>query len=1201
MANERLKYLPTLYNPLLNSIFNNNQHAKSAIKNTIHELSLNHNDYTILVPPAYILHNCLDHSSQKLLNLCYNSDDFVRSHIMKTSSAYSTTVAPVTKVQLIIYNTANGKQVLLKNGLVFTGKGFKRSMKLQILGVDYFNSFCDYFPKGSRFLVIYVEDTLFGHQIEGPVATTTAKDNDEKPKKVEPNITFESLLRNFPILSRAMSEKFYVLFHHNNRKFQRLRTKKPMPLEDIKEEFASFVTLAFGIVQNCVNSDTVDGERSYNLLNSIAKQHASLDLNRLIHEYVELNIYDKVWLQLVFQYQNNLLGEAEDGDLAQFVLTPLLYRDLSCLSLNQLDIPVMEPWRLNVLQKRVADAIVVFSKLSNSTISNQREKLSHIVEAVNILTEGIDGSETESDIVIDADTLIGLLIMVVIHSKVLNLEAHLYYVQNFGAHSTTSEETRLDGKLNYIFSNFDAVIYHLSQDKEESHLGDMILASAQNYEFWYAIQKGNVEVLEALLESVETGFSGKQLPKNHFLRSKNINGESCFNFAIRTRNLRIFSMLLHRTEEWISLEDLLFDKNTTTDQTLLMVALHEEAHEITSELIDVILENTTEEESRLYFNLQDINGRTVGHYLAPDLKALDRIGRFIDWKIKDLNSHTPLFSLCRCYDHPDYKKLIAKAFACVFLVAHKLPLSFEDHIDKSGNTLLHVLARAIPESGILTEKALINVNQINNKNLTPVALFIRYSRFENLVTLFEDKRLIFDFEDPKSFYNVMDHYSFSASKTPRGPSQDFVKIQRAVVQKYFSTYFPPHSDINLGLLNARFDGSVGDWIVNTVLFQDEDTSHLFSSKYVPLERLRQFTRIQSMTSPLSFFPSPEAFWVNHPPGKVTVPFFSKFRTNRTLEHLTRYFLSMNFVPVATKARFLLNFARCCRDDSNLILELMKEVSSAQELEKRAFGEVKLTQAKIQEIEYFLEFSQREINDYKMQISKLNKLVSVGGVKQCDLRHVTDRFIQSLPILHDSALRGDLESRRIDAGYNVLQPYIIWVEMCVRELLRNCGRVMDKLKKWRELYGKIKLLNAELHHFEEQVVQHPESTAETTDAAPPDGTPLKRSSTLSINELEDVTEQETSFFNFGLIENKKSRYRKLLLVKSQEVKKLMDLNIEIKLEHEAIAGEISQFLAYRSAHLALGIRNFTSATLVLLRHRHYELTSALADLQRHPSY
>lgn len=1215
MASNERKYLPLIYNPLLNSIFNNPIHAKSAVRSTILELARAHNDYAILVPPGQILQECQDDSSEKLIDLCNHNDDFVKSHIIKISAAFSATTAPVTKVQLIIYNTMNGRQVLIKNRMVFTGKGFKKSMKLSIVDVGYFISFCDYFPNGSRFLVLYIEDTLYGHKTSLSLPPVVEGQLAKLPQKLsETDVTFERILRTFPVLSQAMSEHFYILFHHNNRQFQRLRTRHKMPLTNVIEEFTAIVNEAFTIVQNCVNANSTDGDRAFNLVQAIIKEYPLLDLNRLIHEYVELNIYDNVWLQLVFQYQNYQPDdEVASGEAPRLVLTPSLYKDLSCLSLNQLEIPVEEPWSVNVLCKRVSDAIEMFSKLSDLNISNQRLKVKIMTDTINILTDGseFEDDESKDGITIDADTLIGLLIMVVVHSKVPNLEAHLFYIRYFGLNSMLLKEATPDGYnnagfLNYILSNIDAVIYLLSGSGDQNlHLEEMTHLSSQNYEFWYAIQKEHVSRVNELLDQVRLEYGERPLPKNHYLRSRNIHGESCFTFAIRTRNSEMFHALLLRTEQWILFEDLVFDRNTSTNQNLLMLALQEEAHEIVMEIIDTFTECATIEEQILYYNLKDVNGRTVGHYLSHDIEALETIGHQIDWKIKDNNSHTPLFSICRCYDHPNYRTLIQKAFACISK-GNTGPITFDDHIDKSGNTLLHVIAKGIPESGLLSEnKSLVDVNKFNKKFLSPIGVFIKYSRLENLLCLFEDKRLIFNLEDPKNFYNILDYYSFSASRSQNGKLDIISKIRQAVVSKYFSHNFPFKVDFEYGAMNARYDGNLKDWIVN-VVYKDSGNPAITSvakflekpsgkpaiaTKYVPLNQIRQFIKIQKLASPLSFTVNSEAFWVNYPSGGSAIPFCSKFRTNRMLEHLTLLFLSINFHSKSSQKLFFQGFSQSCRDDPVLILDFMKAFSHKQELEKSSIGEVKLSSLKIDEIDYFLNFTITDLLRYQSQVAKLKKLVSIGGVKQSDVRAVYDKFLSRLPEVSESELEFDKEVRDVDASYHKFQPYVLWIEMCVAELLKNCGAVIKKLNRWRQTYSKIKEINAEIHRFEGQIVTHGSGEADGDHRL---NRSISRRSTLSLDAMPLEDDESASSTFFGLIDNKKSRYRKLLCFKAEEVKKVMDLNVEIKLDHEAIAAEISSFLAFRSGFMKFAIKQFTNASLVLLRHRQYELTKTLHE-------
>ena len=141
-------------------------------------------------------------------------------------------------------------------------------------------------------------------------------------------------------------------------------------------------------------------------------------------------------------------------------------------------------------------------------------------------------------------------------------------------------------------------------------------SSQKNFEFWSLIRSHKVDEITALLEETDKLY-GDKLPHNHFLKARNINGESALMLAIRSKNYDTFLLLLSRNPNWFSIEDILFDRNTTTSQNLLMVSLMEETKIITKILIE-ILGSCTLEEQIAYINSTDYSGRSVGHYLFHD-------------------------------------------------------------------------------------------------------------------------------------------------------------------------------------------------------------------------------------------------------------------------------------------------------------------------------------------------------------------------------------------------------------------------------------------------------------------------------------------------------------------------------------------------------------------------------------------------------
>ena len=72
-------------------------------------------------------------------------------------------------------------------------------------------------------------------------------------------------------------------------------------------------------------------------------------------------------------------------------------------------------------------------------------------------------------------------------------------------------------------------------------------------------------------------------------------------------------------------------------------------------------------------------------------------------------------------------------------------------------------------------------------------------------------------------------------------------------------------------------------------------------------------------------------------------------------------------------------------------------------------------------------------------------------------------------------------------------------------------------------------------------------------------------------------------------SKKARYKKLVVEKSEIVKNIMKLNLEIKWSHELIAAEISDFLKFRTEFLRFGIKRYISEEIKLLKQRSTELS------------
>ncbi|RCK66892.1 hypothetical protein Cantr_03204 [Candida viswanathii] len=1186
-----ISHLPVLYNPFLNCIFNNPQYFKSPFKSIIDELKSNHTHYTILVPPANVLHEYYDPSTENsstktlLRELCYNNEDFIKSHIISTAAPVSSTITPISKEQLVIYNTLNNKQVLIKNRLIYTGKGFRKSLKLNIASILYFTSFCDYFPKGSKFMVIYIESTLFGGSPPRkllPPLPEPQESNNVKPNPVD-SVTFEKLLRSFPLLSKAVSDKFYRLFHHNNYQFRGLRYNHRKKLAHIRLEFLKILEEAFKIILDSVNVENPNSEQTYNLINHIISMYPGIDLNKLVHEYVELNLYDVVWAQLIFQFNcPNDDKESYDPE-AMKILTSEMYEKLSCLSLNQLDLPVDKPWQMNELHERVSLAVQEFEKLADSSIMNLNGKTGVINNTLQILAQGrhyFNKSAKNPNIVVSADTLIGLLIMVVVHSKIDNLEAHMYYIKYFN-----STDHSNDGQFNYMMSNLDAVLFHFSQ-KEYGYI-DLIENSKKNYDLWNAIKNQDLETVQSIVDSVSTEYPDKELPENHFLKSKNINGESCLLFAIKAKNFEVYDLLINLNVNWISIDDILFEKNVTSNQNLLMCALIEESHyQIMDDLVDIIMANATPQEQYMYFNQTDLSGRSVGHYLFHNYKLIARIGHLIDWELKDNNSHTPLFSLCRCYDHAEYTDIITAGFDCVYKKYGDDGIDFDRHIDKSGNTLLHVLLKGIPETRLLSNpKNLINVNQLNLRCLSPLMLYVKYNRLENLKEILQDPRLDFFGEDFKNHYNVFDYLSFLALKSIR--TERFQEMEKLIFTFCLDNYFPKNVDDNVVALNGKYDVNKKDWLI---FFKNGDGF----CNYKSINSLRQMLYLTKLKHPLSCFPEEDALWKNFSIGASTTPMFHKVRINRLIENFNILFQSLVYLESINRSKFYKTFLSEYSNEV-LVLEQKQRIGEFIESEKQKLGDVTFKLNQIQEIEFFLDFSSNDLRKYTTLFNKLAKLVCIGDIKQVDNQNVLDMMIVRLDestIFRDVYIPPEVNEQV--GTFSELRDYIYWIQMFGDEVSRNISKLVLDIKSWKEIYYAICHINLELKQMEPP--HQPElAVSETTS----NGTPhaARSDSSLSIPQMpEEELEEEHGFLSNFVGTSKKTKYKKLIVDKSEAVKAIMKLNLEIKWAHEVIASEISNFLKFRTEFLRFGIKRYINEEIKNLRQRNIELAKVLYNIK-----
>jgi len=219
-------------------------------------------------------------------------------------------------------------------------------------------------------------------------------------------------------------------------------------------------------------------------------------------------------------------------------------------------------------------------------------------------------------------------------------------------------------------------------------------------------------------------------------RTRNPQGESLLMMAIQQKKPALLQYLLDTP--FFDAEFILEDVNSD-GATLLSAAIQTQDMPCV-EIILAELLRLPYETLRKHLETTDVFGRTVAHYLfnAPDL--INRLGPWLPWGFKDKKGQTPLFALCRSYDHERYKEMVGTAIKqAQSSQQDNAKLHLDEHVDLKGNSLLHIAG----DPGVIRMllRCDSDVNAVNDKGFTPLMVASRYGRIEIVRTLFGDARV----------------------------------------------------------------------------------------------------------------------------------------------------------------------------------------------------------------------------------------------------------------------------------------------------------------------------------------------------------------------------------------------------------------------------------------------------------------------------
>ncbi|KAK6066469.1 hypothetical protein SCUP515_10655 [Seiridium cupressi] len=222
-------------------------------------------------------------------------------------------------------------------------------------------------------------------------------------------------------------------------------------------------------------------------------------------------------------------------------------------------------------------------------------------------------------------------------------------------------------------------------------------------------------------------------------QTQDSHGESIPMMAVQNERPDTLRYLLS-LDEFFPPEVILEDSNNQ-GTTLLSAAVQLGHTELIDIILDYIMAATSRDRFIEHLALQDTMGRSVAHYLFHAPSLIGRIGKLLPWRQKDKNGLTPLFSLCRSYDHINYHSMVEAGLeAATKSQGDGQPLHLDDHVDSKGNTLLHIVHDPSLVFEIL-QHCDVDVNATNEKKFTALMVASKYGRFEIVRTLYGDRRL----------------------------------------------------------------------------------------------------------------------------------------------------------------------------------------------------------------------------------------------------------------------------------------------------------------------------------------------------------------------------------------------------------------------------------------------------------------------------
>lgn len=1028
-------------NPFLANLFNHQDITKlGPLRQVLHQLCHNSDDYAILVPPTFYLTFHRDSNTGKSYVEMCKDIDFILSHVIRINVFKDKRIRSHNE-----YTTLNNKVLTIKNDEISTLRNFKCPVSVKILNQEFIRGFATYIPIGTCFHVIYISQTLykraesitpeksllFEPNLSGLVKTRQTKLGGNKlySREAFKVVPFKTLLQEYPSLLK-ISKMFDALFAENL--FKACKTSKAL------DESFNIVMKRGSAMMNTLEP---------NVLRNIMSKYSEDNLKESIYEYLEMNIYEKFWARFV-----KLNGCVDDDSLT------LAYNKLKWLSITQVGLPdpiVHNQDNLLGYIERVILAINEFKLLSFATTSSKKHKI--LVKTIDHLSQGS---------FIDADLLITLVIFVICLSKVPNLNNQMNYIKKY----TYCDSKLENGALGYVLSTFDVSLkfFHNAEN-----MNSLVRKSLQTEVLWklvgsvssdhaYNAIKDDNELTFQQIESLLMPYNKSDcaISTDCFVKSRTLSGDSCLMASLKRLNAELMRVML-QFDYIFTLDDILEDRNL--DGTNLLAAALELKHP-SSECIAQIILQASPEEITEYINRKNQKGRTIGHYIYNSHNLIIELGKYIDWTIKDKSGNTPLTSCLRSYDHTHYVDLVKVLLPTVkkWYIDQRKPFNHRDHLDNKRNSLLHVIRDAATLQLFLHMFDGLETNCLNEANQSAVSLSIRYNRIGSLKVLLAEPSICLSIVDPQMYMSSLDYVKLERWGEPLNR-----EIAKILEMKFVQTEYG--QDLKIACVRARFDSDQGLCCYFRVVYNDSKSDII----YVPFSSVTKAFKLmkkENLSIPFDFN-APDIWFPRH--GYVgmkgNICSSNKMRINTLVNNINLLIQALYQNGTMAYTQTLQNYLFADQPEGKLEINILNErnvlkliYSKSTGLRKNTLNEVSsfkrmlVTAEDILTYEAFTTYTASELEAFLKIYGDFYRFFTLSDVESKDL----DKLKTEIPWIVEKNLKW--RESRVEDSSDIFLDKMRLLYASTEALIKTSNDLkLNKIRRWKKIVADFRNLRSEL--------------------------------------------------------------------------------------------------------------------------------------------